>query len=259
MLQHPDTAFSKRKHPRAFVRADVGPTEVRGIMGIGERTRKFKGMQSRGNAEWLDDLKADGPRQDQALKDLREGILRVLLNYIARHHVGRPTPAPEEADHLAQDCTQEALLIILKNLETFRGESRFTTWAYQVAIRVVLGELRRSRWKEVSLDRSQVGEDLPDWPIEDTKSPDPERAFQQEQMWAILKGMIENDLTPRQRSVLVAHVFQAMPLDMVAEWLGTNRDNVYKILHDARKKLKRVLVDRKLTQQEILEVFAHLG
>ena len=259
MLQHPDTAFSKRKHPRAFVRADVGPTEVRGIVGIGEQTRKLRGMQSRGNAEWLDDLKADGPRQDQALKDLREGILRVLLNYISRHHVGRPTPAPEEADHLAQDCTQEALLIILKNLGTFRGESRFTTWAYQVAIRVVLGELRRSRWKEVSLDRSQIGEDLPDWPIEDTKSPDPERALQQGQMWQILKGIIENDLTPRQRSVLVAHVFQAMPLDLVAEWLGTNRDNVYKILHDARQKLKRVLIDRKLTQHEILEVFAERG
>jgi RNA polymerase sigma-70 factor, ECF subfamily len=214
-------------------------------------------MESRGNAEWVDDLKTEGPKQEQALKDLREGILRVLHSYIGRHHLGRPAFASEETDHLAQDCTQEALLIILKNLGTFRGESRFTTWAYQVAIRVVLGDLRRRRWTEVSLDRSQIGEDLPDWPIEDTKSPDPEQAFQQEQMWEILKGMIENDLTPRQRSVLVANVFQGMPLDAVAEWLGTNRDNVYKILHDARKKLKRCLLDRKLTQHEILEIFAH--
>jgi RNA polymerase sigma-70 factor, ECF subfamily len=226
---------------------------------IGEETRNFKGMQSRGNAEWLDDLQAGGLKQEEALKDLREGILRVLLNYIARHHVVRPTSSPEEADHLAQDCTQEALLIILKSLDTFRGESRFTTWAYQVAIRVVLGEIRRRRWNEVSLDRSQVGEDLPAWPIEDTKSPDPERALQQVQTWEILKTIIENDLTLRQRSVLVANVFQGMPLDAVAEWLGTNRDNVYKILHDARKKLKRCLVERKLTQHEILEVFAERG
>ena len=216
-------------------------------------------MENRGNAEWLDDLKTEGPRQDQALKDLREGILRVLHNYIGRHHLGRPAFASEETDHLAQDCAQEALLIILKNLDTFRGESRFTTWAYQVAIRLVLGELRRSRWKDVSLDRSRIGEELPGWPIEDTRSPDPERALQQEQAWEVLKGIIEHDLTPRQRSVLVANVFQGMPLDLVAEWLGTNRDNVYKILHDARKKLKRCLVERKLTQHEILEVFANRG
>lgn len=213
-------------------------------------------MQTRGNAEWLDDLKTDGPRQEEALKHLRESILRVIHAYILRHHIGRPGFPAQEAYHLAQDCTQEALLIVLKNLNTFRGESRFTTWAYQVAIRVVLGELRHRRWKEVSLDRSQVGEDLPAWPIEDTKSPDPERALQQVQAWEILKGIIENDLTPRQRSVLVANVFQGMPLDEVAEWLGTNRDNVYKILHDARKKLKRGLLDRKLTQHDILEVFA---
>lgn len=216
-------------------------------------------METRGNAEWLGDLKAEGPKQDQALKDLREAILRVLHSYIGRHHLGHPVFGSDEIDHLAQDCTQEALLIILKSLDTFRGESRFTTWAYQVAIRVVLGELRHRRWKEVSLDRSQVGEDLPAWPIEESKSPDPERALQQVQAWDLLKGIIENDLTPRQRSVLVANVFQGMPLDEVAGWLGTNRDNVYKILHDARKKLKRCLLDRKVTQHEILEVFADRG
>ena len=213
-------------------------------------------METRGNAEWLDDLKAEGPRQDRALKDLREGILRVILAYLARHHVGRPASRSDDADQLAQDCAQEALLAVLKNLDTFRGESRFTTWAYQVAIRLLLAELRRSRWKDISLDRSHTGEELPAWPIEDNRSPNPERALQQEQVWEMLKGIIENDLTPRQRSVLVATVFQGMPLDLLAERLGTNRDNVYKILHDARKKLKRCLVERRLTQDEILGVFA---
>ena len=233
--------------------------EFRGIVQVGKQPGKFKGMQTRGNAEWLDGLHAEGSKQEETLKDLREGILRVIHAYILRHHIGRPSFTTQEADHLAQDCTQEALLIILRNLNTFRGDSRFTTWAYQVALRVVLGELRHKRWEEVSLDRSQVGEDLPAWPIEDTKSPDPERALQQVQAWELLKGIIENDLTPRQRSVLVANVFQGMPLDAVAEWLGTNRDNVYKILHDARKKLKRCLLDRKLTQHEILEIFAGRG
>ncbi len=216
-------------------------------------------MRTRGNAEWLADLKAEGPMQEEALTQLRERILRVIHAYILRHHIGRPSFTSQEAYHFAQDCTQDALLNVLKNVDTFRGESRFTTWAYQVAIRVVLGELRHRRWQEISLDRSQVGEDLPAWPIEDTKSPDPERALQQVQTWQLLKEMIENDLTPRQRSVLVANVFQGMPLDEVAAWLGTTRDNVYKILHDARKKLKKILVDRKLTQHEILEPFAERG
>lgn len=72
---------------------------------------------------------------------------------------------------------------------------------------------------------------------------------------SILKGIIENELTQRQRSVLVAHVFQGMPLDLVADWLGTSRDTVYKILHDARKKLKKCLIEHGLTQEEILGVF----
>lgn len=212
-------------------------------------------MGTRTNEEWLRALRADGAEKEAALKELRERLLRAILSYLAGHHFGRPSLNGEGTRQLAEDCSQEALLAILNKLETFRGESQFTTWAYAVAVRLVLGELRRRRWKEMSLEQSRIGEELPAWPIEDVRSPDPERTFQQQELWRILKGTIEEDLTQRQRSVLVAHVFQEMPLDLVAGRLGTNRDNVYKILHDARKKLKRCLIERGLTQEEIFGAF----
>jgi len=212
-------------------------------------------MRVRTNEEWLRALGADGTEQEEALRDLRELLLRAVLAYLSAHSIGRPTFNQEEARQFAEDCAQEGLLAIRKNLGTFRGESRFTTWAYKVAVRLVLGELRRRRWKEVSLGRSSIGDDLPPWPIEDASSSDPLRILQQEEVWRILRGIIEAELTRRQRSVLIAHVFQGMPLDLVAESLGTNRDNVYKILHDARKKLKRCLLEHGLAQEEIIGVF----
>lgn len=142
-------------------------------------------MRMRSNEEWLRALRADGVEQQEALEDLRERLLWAVLDYLAAHRVSRALFDQEEARQLAEDCAQEALLAILEKLETFRGESRFTTWAYAVTIRLVLGALRRRRWKEVSLDQSRIGEELPAWPIEDAKSPDPERALQQEEVWRI--------------------------------------------------------------------------
>jgi RNA polymerase sigma-70 factor (ECF subfamily) len=204
----------------------------------------------RTNEEWVRDLKADGAREADALRELRERILRAMCAYLAQSG---------GAKELAEDCAQDALLMIREKLGTFRGESRFTTWATMVAIRILLGELRRRRWKDVSLEQSRIGEDLPAWPIEDAKSRDPEKALQQDEAWRMLKGIIENGLTSRQRFVLVANVFQGMPLDLIADRLGTNRDNVYKLIHDARKKLKRSLIEHGLTPGEILRIFEVTG
>ncbi|MGH7432317.1 MAG: RNA polymerase sigma factor [Candidatus Methylomirabilales bacterium] len=212
-------------------------------------------MKTRTNEEWLRALRAKGPEQEQALRDLRGRVLRAILAYLAGPHVSQATRSQEDARQLAEECAQEALLAILGKLGTFRGESQFTTWTFAVAVRLLLGKLRRRKWREVSLEDSRIGEELPAWPIASAKSADPERALQQQETWRILRGIIEKDLTQRQRSVLVAHVLQGMPLDLVADWLGTNRDNVYKILHDARKKLKRSLIEQGLTQEEIFAVF----
>jgi RNA polymerase sigma-70 factor (ECF subfamily) len=215
-------------------------------------------MWTRSNDEWLHDLRAAGTVQEAALRDLRETILRSLRGYLAAHPQGKLGVAGEAAQ-LAQDCTQEALLILLDKLDTFRGDSRFTTWVYQIGIRVLLGELRRRRWQEVSLDRQGIDGSLPVRPIEDRAAASPEQAFHRDQIWRIFQEIIDKELTHRQRAVLVAHVFQGEPLDQLAERLATNRDAVYKLIHDARKKLRRCLEERGLAREEILGAFAAQG
>jgi RNA polymerase sigma-70 factor, ECF subfamily len=107
----------------------------------------------------------------------------------------------------------------------------------------------------LSIDASSIGRNLPDQPPEGVEPDTPELALQQDEVWSLLKRIVEKDLTSRQRFVLTASAFEGMPLDLIAVELGTKRDNVYKILHDARKKLKVCLTNKGLTQEEILRIF----
>jgi len=153
---------------------------------------------------------------------------------------------------LAEDCAQEAILIIQAKLDGFRGESQFMTWAFSVAIRVALGELRRRRWRQATIERAQLGQALPAWPIDELG---PERSLQQREAWALLARLIDTELTQRQRSALIAHAFQEMPLDLVAEWLGTNRNSLYKLIHDARKRLKQALIAHGVSHTDLIALF----
>jgi RNA polymerase sigma-70 factor, ECF subfamily len=209
----------------------------------------------RTNEEWLRALRADGIEQEDALKDLRERLLIGMRAYLADDRGYRSALALEDTREIVEDCAQEALLIIRQKIDAFRGESRFTTWATTIAIRLLLGELRRRKWKQVSIEYSKIGHNFPDRPIEALESANPEIALQQDEVWSLLKRIVEKDLTSRQRFVLIASAFQGMPLDLIADRLGTNRDNVYKILHDARKKLKRCLTKRGLTAEELIRTF----
>jgi RNA polymerase sigma-70 factor, ECF subfamily len=206
------------------------------------------------NEEWLRALRAEGAEQGDALKDLREILIHGMCAYLAEDR-GYKSGRGSEARQIVEDCAQETLLIIKRKIDTFRGESRFTTWATTIAIRQLLGELRRRKWRDLSIDPSSIGRDLPNRPVEALRSDTPERALEQDEVWSLLKRIFEKDLTARQRFVLIANAFQGMPLDLIAEELGTNRDNVYKILHDARKKLKRCLTKQGVTQEEILRIF----
>jgi RNA polymerase sigma-70 factor (ECF subfamily) len=203
---------------------------------------------------WLRALRSSGAEQQQALETLRRGILRALQWYLTEHRAAGAFD-PAQARVLAEDLAQDALMTILEKLDTFRGESQFTTWAYAVALRHAFGALRRKRWQERSFAALETRARLPVWPFEDPRAQDPERAAQQSELWHTLHAIIEQDLTVRQRTVLVGHVFQGVPLDMVAEQLGTNRDNVYKLLHDARKKLKQRLLQKGLTYADVLKAF----
>ena len=158
-----------------------------------------------------------------------------------------------------EDFAQEAMLRILNGLDSFRGESRFLTWAQKIAIRVAYSELRRRRWRDVSLE--ELLEATPAAPI-DNEWPDeaasPEQVALQQLAMDTLRHVIDHELTEKQRYALVATQVHGMPLEEVAQRMGTNRNALYKLLHDARKRLKLRLESRGLAPSELLDLFAAL-
>jgi RNA polymerase sigma-70 factor, ECF subfamily len=212
-------------------------------------------MKPRTNEEWLDDLRSGGPAEEQAINDLRGYLLRAVLYFFSQNPGDLGRLAREEIEQVAQDLAQEALLTVLKHLDDFRGESKFTTWAYRFAINMSLVEARRRRWKNVSLESLLANADLPDFQFEDEAAEDPDLAVRQHEIWDIIRYAIENDLTPRQREVLTAVAFDDVPMDVMTERFHTNRNAIYKMLFDARTKLKKTLEERGFGVDEILGAF----
>jgi len=204
-------------------------------------------MAQRTNSEWLADLR--GPDQGQAIEDLREILIRGLTYSLSSR-------VKNDLDAHVQDFVQDALLRILDKMDTFRGESRFTTWAQKIAIRVAFTELRRQRWKDVAL------EDLiPDDSFDFTPtfladpSPNPEKLASQTMIAEMISEMIAEELTDRQRDAMMAIMDGGMPLEEVARRMGTNRNALYKLIHDARKRMQQRLLARGMTPQEVLAAF----
>lgn len=206
-------------------------------------------MNQRTNQEWLEQLR--DPLDETALADLREILLRGLRASLSNR-------INTDLDAITEDFVQDALLKILKSLETFRGESRFTTWAQKVAIHVAYTELRRRRWKDISL------QDIIETPEGDEYTPailtdpatSPEREASQNDMLELVYSMIETELTERQRTALIAILQGGMPIDQVADKMGTNRNALYKLIHDARKRMQQSLMDKTgFTAQEVLVMF----
>jgi RNA polymerase sigma-70 factor, ECF subfamily len=203
-------------------------------------------LPKRTNQEWLTALQ--GPGREEALTDLL-AILRQGLTYALS---GRDNVDPAHIEDFAQD----AVLRILDKLDTFRGESQFTTWANKIAIHVAFTELRRRRWQNVSLDdivESQEG----DWIPESLADPGatPEQRATQRLLLSTLRRLITHELTDKQRQAMMAIVLQGMPLDEVARRMDTNRNALYKLLHDARKRLKRELLAEGLSPNDVLAAF----
>jgi RNA polymerase sigma-70 factor (ECF subfamily) len=203
-------------------------------------------MKDRTNQEWLAELQ--GPEQDRALADLRAFLVRGLGYALASYS--------DVDEAMIEDFVQDALLRILGALDSFRGESRFTTWAQKIAVRVAYSELRRRRWRDVSLDGLIESYDLdfvPDMLVDPSAGPD-QQATQQIFLKA-LRRLIATELTDKQRQALVAVRIHGMPLEEVARRMGTNRNALYKLLHDARQRLKRKMEAEGLSPEDILAAF----
>jgi RNA polymerase sigma-70 factor (ECF subfamily) len=211
----------------------------------------------RSNEEWLRALRSRGAMQEEALQDLRDYLLRAVLVYLSRDRSDLARFHPDELRQLAEDWAQEALLTIVDKLDTFRGQSKFTTWAYRVVINLAADELRHRRWKALSLEALAEEEEMPLLSmIEDTQAEDPEKAAERQEIWATIQRIIDEELTDRQRTALTNLLLRGMPMQEVAERLGTNKNNVYKIMHDARKKLKKRLTEYGLSEEYILATFS---
>lgn len=203
-------------------------------------------MKERTNEEWLDALR--GPERDKAIGDLRAVIVRGLRVTFAGRVRG--------LDETAEDFAQDALIKVLNNLDSFRGESRLTTWAQRIAVRVAYTELRRRRWRDVSLQEvieRHEGSGREPGALTNRESSSPERETERKMMVETLQSFISEELTDRQREAMVAVMFEGMPLEEAAQRMETNRNALYKLLHDARKKLKKRIEAEGLSLGEVME------
>jgi RNA polymerase sigma-70 factor (ECF subfamily) len=215
-------------------------------------------VNTRTNEEWMEDLRTSGSAQEAAITDLRDLLLRTVLFFFSRNLGDFDRLTRDEILQLAEDCAQEALIAVLNHLADFRGDSKFTTWAYKFAINFALMTARRERWKGISLDQLSFvdGGSPAEWAMQGKEpSLTPDQFVMQVEILETIREVIEQDLTDKQRRVLILMVFNEVPMDEVARQLGTNRNAIYKMLHDARRKMKYRLQARGFEVGEILALF----
>ncbi|MCI0555898.1 MAG: RNA polymerase sigma factor [Anaerolineae bacterium] len=209
-------------------------------------------MPTRDNANWLKDLRASGAQRDAALADLRALLLRALPQGLSK----MLSPGNPEFESLLEDTAQETLMRVLKGLDTFEGRSQFTTWAYKIAVRVALNELRRRRWRDVSLEGLENNDSQDSAPRQFASSgPTPDTVIERADTLRRVQQILAEELTPRQRAAMNAIHVQGVPMEEVARRMGTNRNALYKLLHDARLRLKHRLEREGLPPKELLEMF----
>lgn len=211
----------------------------------------------RDNETWLSELRDGHPRQAGAIEDLLKYLKRGVIAYL-RTRSDLNYLAEVELEQMSQDFIQEALLKIQSNLDNFQGKSKFTTWAAKIGANHTISELRRAKWRDFSLDAmTDSGTSLQEILVPpSSQDSNPATASERAQVWEVLNDVITNELTERQRHVLVAVRIENVPIGEVARVLNTNANNIYKLLHDARLKLKRRLLALDLDAQYILNLFS---
>ena len=186
-----------------------------------------------GVEEWHLDLHAQGARRDEAVAHLHGILLRAARFEVFRRRGSLPQLSAAELDELVQDAADDAAISVLRRLGDFRGESSFRTWAYKFALLEAAVKVRRRAWRdrEVTLEPEH-------WESLAHAGPGPDDDAESRALLEAVRDGIRTALTPRQRLVLVAVVLEGVPIDVLAERLGSNRNALYKMLHDARRRLR---------------------
>jgi RNA polymerase sigma-70 factor (ECF subfamily) len=175
---------------------------------------------------WLVALR--GPRPEAAIAELHALLLRA-----ARFELSRRELSPGDREELAMEAADDALMAVLGKLDSFRGASRFTTWAYKFALLEAGVKARRRAWlgREIAIDEER-------WPEIPDRGLSAQERLEQEELLRALRDAVRTQLTPHQREVFCALALNGIPIDVLAERLGSTRGALYKTLHDARRKLR---------------------
>jgi RNA polymerase sigma-70 factor, ECF subfamily len=187
---------------------------------------------------WLRALRGPPPVRDAAVAELHALLLRGARHELSRRRGALTHVAADEVGDLATQAADDALMAILAKLDTFRGASRFTTWAYKFVLLEAGVKARRRAWqgREVVL-----GAEV--WPLIADASRGHQHALEQHELLGAIRDAVHTDLTPHQREVFAALALNGVPIDVLAERLATTRGALYKTLHDARRKLRAALAD----------------
>ena len=197
---------------------------------------------------WLRRLDAASPERRAAERELHARLVRIALAEVRRRAASTPVTG-QELDDVAHQAAGDAMLAILGKLDDFRGESRFVTWAYRFVVLEVSSKLGRHYWRNppVELDAGQW-ERLPD-----RFGMDPAQHAESAGVLAEVRRIVEAEFTEHQRRVFVAIVVDGIPLDALAAELGLQRNAIYKVIFDARRKIRRGLVAKGYLDEPGLE------
>lgn len=209
--------------------------------------RRQKTKSYRSNSEWVRQLSE--PPDSQALEELRQILVRGLRSSLAAY-------VDRERDQFVEDIAQDSLLRILKKLDTFKGESGFVAWAMKIAVREGLSELRRKKWKDVSLEDLSRGDNENSHSDHSSAMASsmaaPDQQAHESMVMTVVMEMMEKELTEKQKKAIDAIMVQQVSLTVVADSMGMSRNALYKLIHDARMKLRKKLMESGMDPEEML-------
>jgi RNA polymerase sigma-70 factor (ECF subfamily) len=218
-------AVRRRASPSPYARAEMHAAAARDERTLDEASRA-----------WLTALHGPPAVRERAVADLHALLLRGAHHELARRRGTLAGLSRSEVDDLATQAADDALMAVLAKLATFRGASRFTTWAYKFVLLEAGVKARRRAWqgREVQLDAEA-------WPLVPDASPGAQQAVEELELLRAVRRLVATELTPHQRQVFCALALDGVPIDVLAERLSTTRGALYKALHDARRKLRSAL------------------
>ena len=188
------------------------------------------------SAQWIEGLRGEPSIREAALARLHAMLLGVSRAEAFRRRTTLPADISNDLDDLCLQAANDAVLAVVRKLDDFRGASRFTTWAYKFAVLEVSVRLRRRAWntRRVDLDAASWGRLADATPMAD-------QGVEEREFLAAVRNAVEKTLTKYQRDVFLSVAVEEIPIDVIADRTGSTRGAVYKVLYDARRKLREAL------------------